>query len=164
MTDQVENQLIAELSRKIVIEIAPEERRAFNAISEAYFKDPQKTLKGDGGGDALLGFGIGEITLLLTPIILEVIKEVLKDLLKDTITQKSPTLLEKLRIFVERLFGVNSLQSTPPQSGQLLSPLSQEQLSQARQRACESAIQLGVDGNKASLIADSVVASLQLSL
>jgi hypothetical protein len=174
MADQVENQLIAELSRRVVTDVAPEERRAFSAISEAYFKNPEKTLKGEGGDDELLGWGIAEISLLLTPIILEVVKEVLKDLLKDSvkdsIKKNSPTLLEKLRIFVRRLFGANLSQSVQPQYVQLLlplseeNPLSKEQLRRAHQRARESAIQLGVDANKATLIADSVIASLQLPL
>jgi hypothetical protein len=165
MADQLENQLIAELSRRVVTEVAPEERRAFKPISEAYFKNPEKTLKGESGEDELIGFGIGEIALLLTPIILEIVKEVLKDVLKDSIkssiTKNAPTLLEKLKAFLGQLFGDDSPQSTSPQYVQLLLPLNQEQLIQARQRAYEKAIQLGVDANKASLIADSVVTSLQ---
>jgi len=172
MTNQVENQLIAELSRRVVADVAPEEWRAFNAISEAYFKNPEKALKGESGEDELLGWGLAEISILLTPIILELVKEVLKDLLKDSvkdsIKKNSPTLIEKLRIFFRRLFGANSSRSVQPQYVQLLLPLSKgnslskEQLRQAHQRARESAIQLGVDVTKATLIADSVIASLQL--
>lgn len=72
------------------------------------------------------------------------------------------TLLEKLRIFVKRLFKNNASQSAQPQYVQLLLPLSaentlsKEQLKQAHQRARESALQLGVDANKVTLIADSV--------
>jgi hypothetical protein len=172
MTARAENQLIAELSRRVVADVAPEERRAFQAISEAYFKNPEKTLKGDGGDDQLLGWGLAEISLLLTPIILEVVKEVLKDLLtdqlKESIKKNSATLLEKLHMFIKRLFGAKSSQSDPPLTTQLSlnagNPLSQEQLKQAHQRARESAIQMGVDPDKATLIADSVIVSLQLPL
>jgi hypothetical protein len=168
MADEIKNQLIAELSRRVVIEVAPEERRAFKPISEAYFKNPEKTLKGEVGKDELIGFGIGEIALLLTPIILEIVKEVLKDVLKDSIkssiTKTAPTLLEKLKAFLRQIFGDDPPQSTLPQSVQLLLPLNQEQLIQARQRAYEKALQLGVDADKASLIADSVTASLQSPL
>ena len=163
MTDKLENQLIAELSRRVVREVAPEERRTFNAISEAYFKNPEKTLKGEGGDDELLGWGLAEVSLLLTPIILEVVKEVLKDLLKDSITESiknnSPTLLEKLKTFVRRLFGGNSSPSPQPQYVEL-SLLSKEQLIRIHQKVTESVMQWEVDPNKASLIADSVVANL----
>ncbi|MCG8346466.1 MAG: hypothetical protein MI924_01635 [Chloroflexales bacterium] len=170
MTAQAEHQLIAELSRRVVADVAPEERRAFQAISEAYFKNPEKTLKGDGGDDQLLGWGVAEISLLLTPIILEVVKEVLKDLLtdslKDSLKKNSATLFEKLHMFIKRLFGSKSSQSDQPPPTQLSlnegRPLSQEQLKQARHRARESAIQLGVDPDKATLIADSVIVSLQI--
>ncbi|GEM_PF-821818 len=174
MPDQVENQLIAELSRRVVTDVAPAEKRAFNAISKAYFKNPEKTLKGEGGDDELMGFGLAEISLLLTPIILEVVKEVLKDLLKDSvkdsIKKSSLTVLEKIQTFFKGLFGANPSQPAQLQYVQLLlpfseeNPLSQEKLRQVHQRARESAIRLGVDANQATLIADSVITSLQLPL
>jgi hypothetical protein len=166
MTDRVENQLIAELSRRVVADVAPDERRAFNAISESYFKNPEQTLKGEGGEDELLGWGVAEIAILLTPIILEVAKEVLKDLLKDSvkesIKENSPVFIEKVKIFFKQLFGSDS--SQPVQAQYLQFPLSEEQLKQAHQRARERALLLGVEVDKATLIANSVIASLQLPL
>ncbi len=124
MADQLENQLIAELSRKIVTEVAPEERRAFQPISEAYFKNPEKTLRGEVGTDELAGFGIGEIALLLTPIILDIVKDILKDVLKDSIKssvkQNAPTLLEKLKAFFGQFLGDGSPQSTSSEYVQLI--------------------------------------------
>jgi hypothetical protein len=169
MTDRIENQLIAELSRRVVSEVAPKERRVFQPISEAYFKNPEKTLKGEGGDDELIGFGMGEVALILTPFIIDIVKDVLKDLLKDSMKdsfkKNAPTLVEKLKAFFGNLFGSNSSDSISTQSAvQLLLPLEQGQLVQARQRAYNRAIYLGVDENKASLIADSVVNTLQLPL
>jgi hypothetical protein len=174
MINPKEKQLITELSRRVVIKVAPEEQLTFNVVSQAYFKNPEKTLKGEGGKDDLLGFGVEEFALILTPIILEVVKEVLKELLKDsikdTITKKSPTLLEKLKRFLRRLFRVNSPQLEQTLYVQTLLPLSRdntlskEQLIQVHKHAYETARELGVDAKKATLIADSVVASLQLPL
>ena len=168
MVDRTENQLIAELSRRVVTEVAPEERRSFDPICEAYFKNPEKTLKGEGGADDLIGFGVGEVAILLTPIVLEIVKDILKDVLKDSIkgsiTRNAPVLIQKRKMFFKRFFSSNSSQSASPQYVQLLLPLNQEQLIQARQRAYERAVQLGVDADNANLIADSVTDSLQLPL
>jgi hypothetical protein len=167
MADQIENQLIAELSRRVVAEVAPDEQLVFNPVCAAYFKNPEKSLKGEDIKDVPAGLGGGEIVVILTPIILEILKEVLKDVLKDSIkssvTKNTPTLLGKLKAFFGQLFGNNSSQSILPQDVQLL-PLSQAQLIQAHQRAYETAMGLGVDASKSSQIADSVVVSLQLPL
>ncbi len=174
MTSAVENQLITDISRRVVIDIAPLEKRAFNAISEAYFKNPEKVLRGEGVKDGLLNFGIGELAILLTPIILEVVKEVLKDLLKDSV--KAPiqkygsTLLEKIRIFVGKLFGTSSSQPAQPQHLQLLIPLndknllSKDQIKHIYKRAYESSLKLGVDASIATQIADSIISSLNISI
>lgn len=58
MADRLENQLIAELSRKIVTEVAPEERRAFQPISEAYFKSPKRHSRAKPVQMSLLVFGV----------------------------------------------------------------------------------------------------------
>jgi hypothetical protein len=168
MIDQIENQLIAELSRRVVAEVAPNEEPAFNLRCAAYFKNPEKALKGDGGKGGAVDFGVGEIAVILTPIILEILREVLKDVLKDyfksTVEKHTPTLLEKLKTFFGQLFGNDSSQSTLPQDVVQLPLLSQAQLIQAHQRAYEKAVELGVDANKSNEIADSVVLSLQLPL
>jgi hypothetical protein len=163
MADQIENQLIAELSRRVVAEVAPDEQLVFNPVCAAYFKNPEKALKGEDIKDVPAGLGGGEIVIILTPFILEILKEVLKDILKDSVTKNTPTLLGKLKAFFGKLFGNDSSQSTLPQDVQL-PLLNQAQLIQAHQRAYEAAKALGIDASKSSQIADSVVVSLQLPL
>lgn len=169
MNDQDQKKLITELSRSVLIKVAPEERRAFNAISEAYFKNPEKTLKGEGGKDELMGWGVAEVAILVSPIVLEIVKDILKDILKDSIKDsitKNPTLFDKFTNFVKRLFRINpppQVQSLQPLSQEQLKPLSTEQLKQVHQRACEKAIQLGLAYDKATLLADSLVGSLQFT-
>lgn len=175
MASEMENKLITDISRRVVIDVAPLEKRSFNAISEAYFKNPEKALKGEGAKDELMGVGgVGELIILLTPIILEVVKEVLKDLLKDSvkapIQKHGSTLLEKIRIFVGKLFGTIASQPAQPQYLQLLIPLkdknllSKDQMKHIHKRAYESSLKLGVDANKATQIADSIISSLNLSI
>jgi hypothetical protein len=168
MTEGLQKQLTLELAQKAVLEIAPQEKRAFSAVSEAYFKDPEGTLKGDGGGDELIGFGIGEVALL-TPVILEVASAVvafvtsisqkaLEDALKESIKKESSGFFEKFVKFVRRI-----LKYDQPQKTLSLPPLTSEQLIQVRQLAFEKAILLKLDDNQASLLADSLVGSLKLS-
>jgi len=74
MTDfiQNQNQLVADLARDMVAEIAPQELPTFRAQSEAYFKDPERALKGQAGKDDMLGFGVGAAVTFLTPVVLAV--------------------------------------------------------------------------------------------
>src|SRR5712692_7032338 len=70
MADAAEQQAIADLARQIVADVAPREIALFKPLSQAYFKDPQKTLKGGGGADRMLGFGgMSSAGTLLTPMI-----------------------------------------------------------------------------------------------
>lgn len=167
MTDRTENQLIADLSHKIVTEVAPEELQDFQPMSEAYFNNPEKTLKGETNSNKLTGAGIEALIIVLTPFILDIVKDVIKDLLKDSlkdsVKQNAPTLLEKLKALLMRFLGDDSPQSTSSEYVQLQLPLDRDRLTQARQRAYEKAIQLGVDVDKANLIANSVMANLQSS-
>ncbi|GAA0571313.1 hypothetical protein GCM10010172_64720 [Paractinoplanes ferrugineus] len=52
------------------------ERRAFDALAEAYFHDPERSLAGTDSGGGYLRFGIPGIEELLTPIFLAAAAEV----------------------------------------------------------------------------------------
>ena len=65
-----ERELIAELARGAVRSAAPQEAALFRATSDAYFKDPEKTLRGKSAREGMLGFGAGEVVQLITPIAL----------------------------------------------------------------------------------------------
>ncbi|MBD2211281.1 hypothetical protein H6G27_15610 [Nostoc linckia FACHB-104] len=170
MTNQAKKQFITELANNVVMEMAPQERRVFHSISEAYFQNPEKTLKGEEGGDELIGFGVGEVALL-TPIILEVAAAVfrfvsdisqkaLEDALKDSIKEESSNFFKKLIKFIKQRLKVDD----PPPEVLSLSSLTQEQLVQVRQIAFEKALLLNLDNDQASLLADSLVGSLQLTI
>jgi hypothetical protein len=168
MTGTFQKELVLDLAQKVVLEIAPQEKRTFGAVSQAYLIDPERTLKGDGGGDELIGFGIGEV-VLLTPVILEVVstaveflttisQEALENTLKEAIKKESAGFLEKIAKFFIRLFEHNQHQKSLP-----LLPLTTEQMREVRQLAFEKARLLNLDENQASLLADSLIGSLKLS-
>ena len=161
MTDRTEEKIITKLAHDVAIKVAPQERRVFGAISEAYFKNPEKTLKGEGGGDELIGFGVGEIALL-TPIILEVasvvVKSIIEDAAKDFIKKKSSSIFKRLINFIKQF-----LKDEPPTQVLAMPHLTKGQLVQVRQLAFEKAILLKLDSDQASLLADSLVVSLEVS-
>src|SRR5256885_10697632 len=82
MGDQAEAQrdLIAEMSRDIVADVAPDELPLFRMNSTAYFKNPKKALESREGQDEALGFGIEAMVPLLTPVIIAVVTEVISNL------------------------------------------------------------------------------------
>ena len=160
MTEPIENQVIVDLSRKVMQDIAPKEKRVFKTISEAYFKNPEKTLKEEGGQDELLGFGFGEVALILTPFILEIVRGAFKDLLQDS-------LKNSLKDSLKKIPGANSSRSQQTQDVNLIlvslkNELTEKRLKQVYIFSCERAIQLGIDEDKAKLMAESIVNHLKI--
>lgn len=72
-----EQQLIADVSRDVVAQLAPHEMPVFRPVSQAFFQQPERALAQAGDGDQMLGFGAGEVVQLLTPVVLAVATEVL---------------------------------------------------------------------------------------
>src|SRR5574340_1468758 len=80
MADVARNQLIATIARDLVAQTAPQELPLFQATSEAYFKNPNKLLKGQSDKDEMLGFGVVEVvsTVMASPIIINIVNEVVQ--------------------------------------------------------------------------------------
>lgn len=69
----MDEQLVREIARSVVAQVAPEEMPIFTALSRAYFADPERSLSGDDSGDGLLGFGVDEVVAVVTPAVLEAV-------------------------------------------------------------------------------------------
>jgi hypothetical protein len=88
MPDATEQQAIADLARQVVADVAPREVPLFRPLSQAYFKDPEKTLKGGGGADRMLGFGgMNAVGILMTPMILQSTQVALTSLVGGMVRQ-----------------------------------------------------------------------------
>jgi len=149
-----DNALIADLARDTVRQAAPQELPLFRANSEAYFKDPARALRGERGGDQMLGFGTGAEIAILTPFAIEITKQVVIYLggeVAKAAKAESPGLIREL---VKRCFKKFSPAPTEPP------PLSRPQLEQVRQVALDAAKRLSVPDDRATLLADSVVGGL----
>jgi hypothetical protein len=153
MTETSHQDLITELGREQIAHLAPQEMPLYRASSEAYFKDPDKALKGRQGKDEMLSFGSGEAVTFLTPIILAVLSEVVKYLVAEvtkSLRKESSTIVDER---VKALFKKFRLKKGPP-------PLSPDQLKIVRQVAFDKARQLSLSEEQAGLMADSVVGGL----
>ena len=83
MTDTGDTQLIIDLSRDLLAQVAPQELPLFRAASQAYQSDPDALSKSGGEKDEMLGFGAGEVAALLTPAVLLITSEVVKFLAEE---------------------------------------------------------------------------------
>jgi hypothetical protein len=63
-------QMVTDLSRALVEQIAPEELPLFGATRAASLKNPRRALRGQLSKDEMLGFGGSDDAVFVTPIIL----------------------------------------------------------------------------------------------
>lgn len=68
--DAPHRELITEIARDVIKELAPEEVPMFSAVSQAYFADPRRATSGKGSRRSPLGFGSEAVELILTPVVL----------------------------------------------------------------------------------------------
>ena len=83
VTDRAQRQLIVDISRDVVLQLAPQELPVFRAQSRAYLADPGSTLESHGKRDSMLGFDLGATATLLTPIVLAVTTRAVEFLLQE---------------------------------------------------------------------------------
>ncbi|MEO1400632.1 MAG: hypothetical protein AAFV72_05180 [Cyanobacteria bacterium J06635_1] len=163
------DQQTRQLSEQLVNEIAPKETILFQATSDAYFKDPEATLKEaqKAPGDDLMGFGAGGAVILLTPIILEVTKTALRlaarlgqqaveDAVSERLQAETSGVLGKVVSFFKKLLG-------QPEPQAKVEQLTLAQLKAVRQVALTRAQELGLEDTQAVLLADALVGKLALA-
>ncbi len=162
MANADQNQLISDLSRDIVMRIAPQELPLFRATSTAYFQKPDSIFKNREGKDQMLGFGVGEAVVMMTPSVLVIVTQVVQFLtaeLQKSVAAESSSLIADL---VKKMFKkFRSADSKP--DAQVPAPLTKEQLAYVRQLAYEEANRLMRSDAKAHILADAIVGSLATS-
>jgi hypothetical protein len=144
--------LVIELARQVVAQVAPHEASLFPAMSAQFrliLARPTRSVRDD-----RLAFGAADAVALLTPLILTVCAEVGQYLLvelKETLKERgAATLTARLKAMFDRAAGV---EQGPP-------TFSTEQREQVRAIAFKKARQLNLDADRAHLLADAVVGSL----
>jgi hypothetical protein len=152
------NQLVTTLSREALAEIAPQELPLFRATSEAYFKDPEKTLANRGAKDDPLGFGAGEAVVLLTPVVLAISADVVKFLLEEVKKSAKDQSAAFIGEMVKQMF-----KKVSPATKEKPPALTPEQLAQVRQIAVKKARQLKLSDDRAKTLADAIVGGLAVA-
>ena len=99
-----QQQLIAEVARSQVGEIAPHEAALFRATSEAYFKRPNEPQRRQVGDCDMLGFGAGGAVTFLTPVILAIATDVVTFLAVELSKQLKVETTDAITALVKRLF------------------------------------------------------------
>jgi hypothetical protein len=158
----VDDRLVAELARSAISRAAPEELPLFRATSEAYFENPD-AVAAKGSGDDMLGFGVGEALVLLTPVALAVSRDVLNFVLEQLRSQAREHGKEAIDRLVSRLIKRDEESAAEPAAADADAKppdLTEEQLEEVRALAIEKARQLKLAPDKAELLADSLVGSL----
>ncbi|MGW5202890.1 hypothetical protein [Streptomyces spiralis] len=135
----------------MVAEIAPEELPLVEGLRR--FDDDTvigRLRRGDRSDDPL-GFGLGEVTTLLTPVVWLSLDEVARRMVGSAIDGATKSAKRKLR----RIFRRSGEPLTVP-------ALTRNQLSEVRRSVMESAVRSGVERRLSEGLADAVVVRLAL--
>ena len=158
MTDSIQSQLVADLARDVVAEIAPQELPMFRAQSRAYFEDPEGALRGQAAKDEMLGFGAGTVATFLTPAVLALATTVVSFVaaaVKESVQEGAKDLLSDV---VKGMF-----KKFRPEQKEELPSLTPEQLRTVRELVFKRALELRLSERTAHTLANSLVGSLVVS-
>jgi hypothetical protein len=146
--------LASELAALTLEDAAPEELALFPEISEEYFRDPDGVIN-PRSRDEAVGFGLD--IAMLTPYLLAVAMPVVQLLASAVHETAKEEVKTSLAGAVRRLLRRDQGAPAEPGAQPALSP---EQARLVRQTAYEQARGLGVDEERAGLLADSLVGRL----
>lgn len=156
MIDSTEKKLIFRISKNVVEKFSPQEFLLFQVTSDAYFKNPQKTLKELKEKDEMLGFGPGESVTLLAPIVLAVTTEVVKFAIGILQEAAKDDLKDRVRENLFSKFSNRLFQNSNPTEYEI-SSLTNPQREQLRQAAFEKACQFNLSEDQAKQLSDYIV-------
>lgn len=160
MSEITEKQLISEVARDLIADLAPQELPLFRAHSEAYFKDPQKAVQSQSAKDEMLGFGAGDAVVLLTPIVLATLDEVVKFVGEEMKTSVQGEGAAWIQQAVKSLF--KKFRPSEADDKKKLTALTAEQLAQVQNIAFNKARQLKLSADRSKILADAIVGSLAI--
>lgn len=171
MSDQAQQEMVAELARSVVEVLAPQELPGFPACQEAFFEDSGGSLEDRTRTAALRGSGSAGVAAVVAPVALAVASEVVAFILneiKKALRQEAASAISTfVKRWLARLRSANRTGEPGAQGGpeEHLEPdtppeLSAGQLAQIYVLAIETARQLRLSGQEAAHLADATVRSL----
>ncbi len=159
----VDEDLVREVTRIVVSEVAPQEMVVFGINSRAYFRDPAGTLKaaaGDGGGsqERMMGAGGAEVVVLLTPFALAMVQGALSSFIGAFAANLADGSGTAVRTWLSGLFGRGGGDTdTEPESA-----LTPDQVEWLREEAYRTALRAQVEESRARLLADALAGAARV--
>jgi len=172
MSDQEQQEMVADLARSVVQALAPEELPGFSACQEAFFGNAGGSLEDRTREAALRGFGPSGAAKVVAPVALAVAAEVVAFILneiKKTLKQEAASAISAfVKRWLARLRSTDRTGEPGAQAGSegerlepdALPELSSGQMAQIYVLAVETARQLRLSGHEAARLADATVRSL----
>jgi len=146
------NQLIGEISKELVSQLAPEELEMFDELFQAHFEN-QGTSAGD---DEPLGFG-GDLLVAMTPLVAIVVESVTRfiseEVIKATREESSALIAQKVKAI---------LNPVKEKKG-ALPALTKEQLETVRKLVRKEALRGGMNTKKADDLALLITARMAMA-
>jgi hypothetical protein len=138
--------------RDVVAEVASEELPLVEGLDRFDDAVVLRRLNGRGRKREPLGFGLGEVVALVTPVVWLVVDEVAKRVSGSAVDGAA----RGTKALLRKMFRRRTRPSKIP-------PLTPEQLGEVRRRVLEVAQQRGLDEQRRVAIADALVARLALT-
>lgn len=158
------HKLIQEISKNIVVEVAPEEMDLFDELVVEYFQDSTPPDLSAKPKDDPLGFGLGEVLIAATPAVAAMVDVVLNYLVNEIIKAAQGESAELIKRKIKVLFNPEKKDEKTGKPGQDdVVPLTKEQLEQVKKLARKQAIKFGIGPDKAEKMANALIGSLALS-
>lgn len=173
-------QVIDEISKGIVIQVAPEEVDLFDDLVQEYYENPTSETSSEAGKDDALGFGAQEMVVALTPAVVGMVKVVLDHILSESLDTVKDEGASWAQARIKALFKSASTtsakqentdsagdgteqvekQAAPPDQG---INLSKESLVKIQQLAKKQARSYGIASKEAEQMANALIGQLVLS-
>jgi hypothetical protein len=160
MDETVLDDIVGEVGRDLVSQMAPEELILYRAKSDAFFKDLRTGRKKARQTDEMLGLGAAEIVPFVTPVILYALEIAVKPLVVAAAKRLGADAGDSLSNAIRRLFkrptraGANSAE---------VSGLTPAEVAQAHFAAVEAVLSCRRSPEQARQIADAIVAHLTIA-
>ncbi|MFF8477148.1 hypothetical protein [Streptomyces sp. NPDC015414] len=147
-----EGRPVRDLVREVVVELAPDELPLLEGLLALDDAAAVRRLEGRGQRREPLGFGMGEIAVLVTPVVWLALDQAARRIGDIAMQRASRESAGVLRRLLNR--------SRPPV---VVPPLTRAQLAEVRRLVLETAEQRGLAATQASEVANAVVAGLVLA-
>jgi hypothetical protein len=154
MDTAAERNLIRDVSRDVLAQLAPNELPLFTTISAAWFADPQAAQKASRNGDAALGFGPDPFSVLFAPLVLQVVSELLPMLGNIALKATETVIGEEVSIAVRKMFRHGDADA-PADAAPILTS---KELGEVHRHVIAAGKRLRIEPAQAQRLADAVVA------